>query len=120
MAASSAAAVRTARIAVVSIPACPYCNRAKEALRTSGYEFANIDVSENEQLRQRVRELTNQRTVPQVRFCRGRAGAFMRRSSISEDGQGSHCVGMQWLVTVASLGFVAGVVGEGLALASGA
>ncbi len=62
--------VHTARIAVVSIPGCPYCNRSKEALRTSGYEFVNVDVSGNEPLRQRVRELTSQRTVPQVCFSR--------------------------------------------------
>ncbi|GFR43319.1 hypothetical protein Agub_g4387 [Astrephomene gubernaculifera] len=64
--------VRTARVAVMSTPACPYCKRAKEALTSAGIAFVDVNIGADEALRQTVRELTGKRTVPQI-FVGGRS-----------------------------------------------
>jgi len=53
-------------IVVVSIPACPYCKRAKEALTQAGYQYVDLDASVDTELRQAVRDVTGIRTVPQI------------------------------------------------------
>ncbi|KXZ42590.1 hypothetical protein GPECTOR_132g602 [Gonium pectorale] len=58
--------LRSARVAVMSTPACPYCKRAKEALSGAGVSYVDVNVGSDEALRQVVRELTGKRTVPQV------------------------------------------------------
>ncbi|GLI62777.1 hypothetical protein VaNZ11_005523 [Volvox africanus] len=61
-----------AHVAVMSIPACPYCKRAKEALNTAGIPYVDINVDSDQSLRQLVREITGKRTVPQI-FLGGRS-----------------------------------------------
>jgi glutaredoxin len=61
--------IQLARVVVISTQACPYCNAAKNALKSQGIEFEVLDVShEDEQpLRALVQEITGSKTVPQVR-----------------------------------------------------
>ncbi|GIL48820.1 hypothetical protein Vafri_5253 [Volvox africanus] len=61
-----------AHVAVMSIPACPYCKRAKEALTTAGIPYLDINIDSDQSLRQLVREITGKRTVPQI-FLAGRS-----------------------------------------------
>ncbi|KAG2432426.1 hypothetical protein HYH02_012997 [Chlamydomonas schloesseri] len=61
----------SARVAVMTTPACPYCRRAKEALTQAGVSYVEVDVAADEKLRQAVRDVTGKRTVPQI-FVGGR------------------------------------------------
>lgn len=63
----------SARVAVMTTPACPYCRRAKEALTQGGWSYVEVDVAADEKLRQAVRDVTGKRTVPQV-GCRAGIG----------------------------------------------
>ena len=56
-----------APVVVFTTPGCPYCKRAKEALRGRGVAFAEVDVGADAGLRAALAEATGQRTVPQVR-----------------------------------------------------
>lgn len=53
-------------LVVFTTPGCPYCKRAKEALREGNYTFAEVDVSVDKQLRATLNDATGRRTVPQV------------------------------------------------------
>ncbi|GIL75698.1 hypothetical protein Vretimale_15254 [Volvox reticuliferus] len=87
-----------APVAVMSIPACPYCKRAKEALTTAGIPYVDINVDSDQSLRQLVREITGKRTVPQI-FLAGRSvggcddllaqladGSFMQQLAVAKSG----------------------------------
>ncbi|GLC71620.1 hypothetical protein PLESTF_001142000 [Pleodorina starrii] len=71
-AASNAEQLRQARVVVMSTPACPYCKRAKEALASAGIPYVDVNVGIDEALRQKVRDVTGKRTVPQI-FLAGRS-----------------------------------------------
>ena len=74
MASAQGGAVATgAAVVVFTTPGCPYCKRAKDALRGRSVGFSEIDVSGDTDLRAALKDATGQRTVPQVR-ARGRGG----------------------------------------------
>ncbi len=56
----------SARVAVVSTTACPYCKAAKGALDAAGIAYATVDVSRDQGLRAQVKDLSGSKTVPQV------------------------------------------------------
>lgn len=60
-------ALRDSKVVVVSIPACPYCKRAKEALSSKQIPYLDLDVSPYAGVRKAVKALTGAQTVPQVR-----------------------------------------------------
>jgi len=45
---------------------CPYCKKATELLASKGVEFTKIDVMENEQLFDEIKQKTGSKTVPQI------------------------------------------------------
>lgn len=45
---------------------CPYCVRAKQLLTQKGVAYTEIDVSHDAEARQKLVEITRQRTVPQI------------------------------------------------------
>jgi len=56
-----------AKVEVYSTTYCPYCARAKALLRGKGVEFAEIDVTNDPELRaQMVRRAGGRRTVPEI------------------------------------------------------
>lgn len=61
-----AEAAPVAPVVVFTTPGCPYCKRAKGALKDGGYAFTEVDVSVDKQLRTTLNETTGQRTVPQI------------------------------------------------------
>ncbi len=61
-----------AKVEVYSTSYCPYCVRAKSLLRAKGVAFAEIDVSDDAELRARMVELAGgRRTVPEI-FINGK------------------------------------------------
>jgi len=56
-----------ASIEVYTTPYCPYCDAAKDLLRSKGVDFVEIDVAGNSDLRARMVERAGGRvTVPQI------------------------------------------------------
>lgn len=54
------------RVAVVTTLGCPYCKKAKAALRNAGVPFEELELSEQLEVLTRIKQLTGQATVPQV------------------------------------------------------
>lgn len=57
----------TASVGVVTTVGCPYCKKAKAALRDKGVEYAEADLGSARDVLAKVKETTGQGTVPQVR-----------------------------------------------------
>jgi glutaredoxin 3 len=57
-------------VVVYTKEACPYCRLAERFFTQKGIPFDNVDVSDDPGLRDRLVELSGQRTVPQI-FIRG-------------------------------------------------
>ena len=56
-----------AKVEVYTTAWCPYCVRAKALLRSKGVEFTEIDVSDDDELREKMTELAGgRRTVPEI------------------------------------------------------
>lgn len=81
---ATGAAAAGAPVVVFTTPGCPYCKRAKDALRGRGVQYSEVDVSKDTALRAALGDATGQKTVPQVRRAlrserqrRGGANAFI-------------------------------------------
>jgi glutaredoxin 3 len=56
-----------AKIQVYTTAYCPFCTRAKVLLRNKGVEFEEIDVGDDDELRQKMVKLAGgRRTVPEI------------------------------------------------------
>ena len=66
-----------ANITVYSASYCPYCDRAKMLLKSKGFSFTEIDVTEDEALRaEMVEKAEGRRTVPQIFINNTPIGGF--------------------------------------------
>jgi glutaredoxin 3 len=59
---------------VFGTSACPYCKRAKAALRERGLAFADVNVGDDAALVKALHEATGRRTVPQSTYGTRRGG----------------------------------------------
>ena len=53
-------------VVVYSTPTCPFCVRAKQYLKDNNIQFADIDVSENEEKAQEMIKKSGQMGVPVI------------------------------------------------------
>ncbi|MBF6558689.1 MAG: glutaredoxin 3 [Candidatus Binataceae bacterium] len=61
-----------AKVQVYSTAYCPFCTRAKALLKQKGVAFEEIDVTDDDDLRERMVELSGgRRTVPEI-FINGK------------------------------------------------
>ena len=56
----------TPDVRIYTTPWCGYCTAARRLLKKKGVEYEVIDVSNDGDLRQKIMELSGQRTVPQI------------------------------------------------------
>lgn len=61
-----------AEVIVYTTPNCPYCRLAKDFLRSKKIDFREVDVSEDDAMRQKLVDLSGQETVPQI-FADGKS-----------------------------------------------
>lgn len=61
-----------AKVVVYTTGYCPYCRAAKDFLRSKGVAFEEIDVGDDEKLREQLVRMSGQETVPQI-FADGRS-----------------------------------------------
>ncbi|VTZ26759.1 glutaredoxin 3 [Methylocella tundrae] len=57
-----------AQITIYTTATCPYCNRAKALLQKKNFEFTEIPVDNNRELRAELAKRTGRTSVPQIFF----------------------------------------------------
>jgi glutaredoxin 3 len=76
-----------AKVVMYTTPYCPYCVQAKALLRHKGVVFDEIDIGNNDQLREKMMEASGRRTVPQIFIDDTPIGGFEELRSLDEDGE---------------------------------
>jgi glutaredoxin 3 len=67
---------------------CSFCDRAKELLRRKGIAFEEIDVTEDQELRARLVEMTGGlRTVPQIWIGSTHVGGYSDLARLDREGR---------------------------------
>lgn len=76
-----------AKVEMYSTRFCPYCIMARQLLSKKGVAFNDTDVGGNPEMRQKLRERTGRRTVPQI-FINGRSvGGYDDISELDRKGE---------------------------------
>ncbi len=60
------------KVVVYTTGYCPYCHAAKEFLKSKKVAFEEIDVTDDEAMREKLEKMSGQSTVPQI-FADGRS-----------------------------------------------
>ncbi len=55
-----------AEVVVYTTQYCPYCRLAKEFLKSKNVAFREVDVSEDDAMREKLVKMSGQETVPQI------------------------------------------------------
>jgi glutaredoxin 3 len=76
-----------AKVVMYTTQYCPYCVRAKALLRHKGVAFEEVDVSEDEALREQMIETSGRRTVPQIFIDDAPIGGFEELRALEEEGE---------------------------------
>jgi len=66
---------------------CPYCVRAKALLRHKGVTFEEVDVGDDDELRQKMVEASGRRTVPQIFIDDKPIGGFDDLKALDDQGE---------------------------------
>jgi glutaredoxin 3 len=76
-----------AEVTIFTTSFCPYCVRAKRLLDHKGVVYREIDVSSDDELRERMVAESGRRTVPQI-FIAGRPiGGFDELQGLEASGE---------------------------------
>jgi glutaredoxin 3 len=77
-----------AKVQIYTTSYCPFCVRAKNLLKNKGIPFQEIDVTDDDELRERMVELSGgRRTVPEI-FINGKIiGGFEELKALNDRGQ---------------------------------
>ena len=59
-------------VVVYTTSSCPYCHAAKRFLTDKGVKFKEVDVSDDDAMREKLVQLSGQQTVPQI-FADGKS-----------------------------------------------
>jgi glutaredoxin 3 len=77
-----------AKVEVYTTTYCPFCTRAKNLLKGKGVAFDEIDVTDDDQVREKMIEMSGgRRTVPQI-FINGKiVGGFDELKALDDQGK---------------------------------
>ena len=77
-----------AKVEVYTTTFCPFCTRAKSLLKSKGVAFDEIDVTDDDELREKMVEMAGgRRTVPEI-FINGRiVGGFDELKALEVQGK---------------------------------
>jgi len=80
--------IAVAKVELYTTSACPFCVRAKALLRNKGVQFEEIDVTDDDELREKMTELAGgRRTVPEV-FINGQlVGGYEELRAFDKSGE---------------------------------
>ena len=66
---------------------CPFCIRAKRLLEARGIPFEEIDVGDDDALREEIMQRTGRRTVPQIFIDERSIGGFEELAALDAAGK---------------------------------
>jgi glutaredoxin 3 len=77
-----------AKVEIYTTSYCPFCIRAKSLLKNKGIAFSEIDVSDDDAMREKMIELSGgRRTVPEI-FINGKiVGGYEELSALDAAGE---------------------------------
>lgn len=75
-----------ARVVIYTTDYCPYCVRAKALLRHKGVPFEEVDVGNDEALREHMIQASGRRTVPQIFIDDTPIGGFDDLKALDDQG----------------------------------
>ncbi len=77
-----------AKVELYTTTYCPFCTRAKSLLKRKGVDFAEIDVTNDDELRAKMIEMSGgRRTVPEI-FINGKiVGGFDELKALDDQGK---------------------------------
>ena len=76
-----------AEVIVYTTSYCPYCVQAKRLLTRKGVPYTEIDVTEDQALRERMMEDSGRRTVPQIFIAGQPIGGYDELYALECSGQ---------------------------------
>ena len=73
-------------ITIYYMPYCPYCSWAQQLLDGKGAEYTMINVSDDDNMRQQMEDLSGRHTVPQIFIDDFHVGGFDDLSDLDRQG----------------------------------
>jgi GrxC family glutaredoxin len=75
------------RVKLYTTASCPFCIRAKRLLEARGIPFEEIDVGNDDALREEIMQRTGRRTVPQIFIDERSIGGFEELAALDAAGK---------------------------------
>jgi glutaredoxin 3 len=75
-----------ARVEIYTTPSCPYCVQAKRLLTARGVPYQEIDIAEDDELREEVIRRSGRRTVPQIFIDGDSVGGYEELAALDARG----------------------------------
>jgi glutaredoxin 3 len=75
------------RVKLYTTSSCPFCIRAKRLLEARGIPFEDIDVGNDDALREEIMQRTGRRTVPQIFIDERSVGGFEELAALDAAGK---------------------------------
>ena len=75
------------RVKIYTTSSCPFCIRAKRLLGARGIPFEEIDVGNDDALREEIIQRTGRRTVPQIFIDERSIGGFEELAALDAAGK---------------------------------
>ena len=75
------------RVKIYTTSSCPFCIRAKRLLEARGIPFEEIDVGNDDALREESIQRTGRRTVPQIFIDERSVGGFEELAALDAAGK---------------------------------
>jgi len=73
-------------IIIYYMPFCPYCSWAQQLLDGKGVEYTMINVSDDDDMRQQMEDLSGRQSVPQIFIGDVHVGGFDDLSELDRQG----------------------------------
>ncbi len=74
-------------VVIYSTDSCPYCRQAERFLTDKGVPFKSVDVTHDNAMREKLVELTGQRTVPQIFIGDESIGGYSDMVKLNQQGE---------------------------------
>lgn len=74
-------------VVIYSTDYCPYCRQAERFLTDKGVPFKSVDVTNDDAMRDKLVELTGQRTVPQIFIGGESIGGYSDMVKLNQKGE---------------------------------
>ena len=80
------AGAKQKEVTIYTTEICPYCTAAKNLLKEKGIDYKEINVTDDDDKREWLRQKTGQRTVPQIFFDHESIGGYSDLADLEQKG----------------------------------